>query len=193
VDHARPQPPTPRPRRPLSLLLALAATTPAISCSHHPTTVTAAHPPTSATPSTPDAPAAPPGDTCARFAIAALSSDTTIDHNPGDARQRAAQQFGSAGLANHLAGAGNDQTWPAMVTHSAHIVVDATPINDDPPASTTDHAGAGVLTQRTALAPDGWRQQLPTLAVYCTLANDGSRWAITAITMSDASTGSPSP
>lgn len=124
-------------------------------------------------------------DTCSRFTVIALSSDTQLDRGPADARRRAASQFGTADLARQLAGEGRDQMWPTLVEHTAHIQVDTAPIGDDPPPLQPDHGSAGVLATLTAVGAGGWRQALPGFAVYCSLTSGGDGWKVDSVTFSD--------
>lgn len=138
-------------------------------------------------------------NTCGRFVVTALSVDTTIDAGPEEARRRAAQQHGTPELADQLDGHGRDHLWPTLVEHQARVEVQTSPVADDPPPERPDSAAAGVIADRVALSRNGWRQPLPQLVAYCTLAADrtsppasdgATGWKVAAITFAD-STGNP--
>jgi hypothetical protein len=125
-------------------------------------------------------------EVCARFAVVALSSDTTIDRGPADARRRAADQFGTPRLAEQLAGEGRDHDWPLLAAHRARVQVDTEPIGDDPPPSTPQRASAGVIARRVAVGDAGWRQDLPSTATYCSLVRTGQGWRVDRVGFTDS-------
>lgn len=129
---------------------------------------------------------------CSQFTVAALSSDTTVDRGPADARSRAAQQFGTPELIGQLGGEGRDQTWPLLVQHKARVVVDTSEVQDDPPPARGNQVGAAVSATRVAVGADRWRQELPGTVAYCSLVNEGTGWRVAAISFSD-STSSEAP
>lgn len=131
-------------------------------------------------------------EVCSRFTVAALSSDTTTDRGPADARSRAAQQFGTPELIDQLGGEGRDQTWPVLVEHKARVVVDTSEVQDDPPPARGNQVGAAVSASRVAVGADGWRQELPGTVAYCSLVNEGAGWRVAAVSFSDA-TSSEAP
>ncbi|WP_158886242.1 hypothetical protein [Amycolatopsis anabasis] len=134
------------------------------------------------------APAPVPADVqqqCTRFVTAALSVDAATDSGPGEARQRAADQFGIPGLAQQIGGEGRDNGWEQLAAHRAHVEVTTEPVGDDPPPVRGDETGAGVKASRVAIA-EGWRQSLDPLVAYCSLRRDGGGWKITGLTLSDA-------
>jgi hypothetical protein len=135
---------------------------------------------------TPTAPAPVPTDVprvCTGFVTVALSVDAGTDSGPGDARHRAARQFGSAGLGAQLAGEGSDNGWQQLAAHRARVQVTTEPIFDDPPP-VRNQAGAGVRTTRVAVGTDGWRQALDPVVAYCSLQREGSGWKVTGLTLS---------
>lgn len=126
-------------------------------------------------------------DVCARFAAAALSSDTAIDRGPADARKRAAGQWGTAELVDRLGGEGRDTTWDLLAAHRARVQVDTSPVGDDPPPPRDGKAGAGVQARKVAVAADGWRQELPGTVVYCSLIRDDvGTWKVSAVSFADS-------
>jgi hypothetical protein len=125
-------------------------------------------------------------DVCVQFTRLALSTDTQLDRGPAAARVRAAAQYGTPGLAQQLAGEGRDQDWATLAAHHAHVLVDTTPVADDPSPIEEGQAGAGVTASRTAVGAAGWRQPLPAIVAYCSLARRTDGWKITAVTFSDA-------
>ncbi|MEU3628340.1 hypothetical protein [Amycolatopsis coloradensis] len=125
------------------------------------------------------------GQACAQFVTAALSVDAGADSGPGDARVRAANQFGVTGLAEQLGGEGRDNTWNLLATHRAHVQVTTEPVGDDPPPVRDDQTGAGVKITRVAIAGE-WRQELDPLVAYCSLRRTGSEWKVSGLTLSDA-------
>ncbi|WP_406639140.1 hypothetical protein [Amycolatopsis sp. WGS_07] len=150
-----------------------------------------ARPPAPQSPPSADAlPVAAAAEVCARFAVAAMSVDTAADTGPADARRRAARQYGVPALENALAGEGRDETWTGLAARHARVHVETRPITDDPPPGEDGTASAGVLATPTASAPDGWHQQLPTLAVYCSLTQTGREWKVSSVTLSDSGGGS---
>jgi len=124
-------------------------------------------------------------DLCARFTIAALGSDTTTDAGPADARRRAAQQFGTPALIDRLAGEGRDPRWRVLAEHRGRVQVSTTTVADDPPPQDGDHAGAAVLATRTAVADNGWRDELPSTVAYCALQRTQDGWKVADVTFSD--------
>jgi hypothetical protein len=130
---------------------------------------------------------------CARFAVAALSADTAVDSGPGNARQRAAVQFGTANLNQQITGQGNDPVWSTLVAHQADVTVTTTPITDDPPPAIPGQAAAGVIAHQTALGSAGWRLSLPDTVVYCTLTATGVSWKVDAVTFTDDGTAQATP
>lgn len=135
-------------------------------------------------------PVAAAAEVCARFTVAAVSVDTSTDTGPADARRRAARQYGTADLERTLSGEGRDSAWTDLAARHARVQVDTEPIADDPQPRDDRTASAGVLATATASAPDGWRQKLPTLAVYCSLTRDGREWKVSAVAFSDSDGGS---
>jgi hypothetical protein len=123
---------------------------------------------------------------CAEFATVALSSDTTVDRDPAAARTRAADFYGTEALRRSLTGAGIDHDWAELAAHHARIAVITDPILDDPPPATADRAAAGVEATATAVGADGWRRDLPSVAVYCTLQRVGAAWRVDDVQLSDA-------
>ncbi len=122
---------------------------------------------------------------CARFATAALSSDTVIDHDPSDARRRAAQLYGTSALEAQFVGqSGADPQWPTLVAHEASVSVRTSPVDDDPPPITANETSAGVVAHPTAHGAHAWTQTLPDVVVYCTLGATGPSWTVTAVTFS---------
>lgn len=122
---------------------------------------------------------------CSRFTVAALSSDTRTDRGPADARDRAAQQYGTPELMDQLGGEGRDQSWPVLVQHQARVVVDTAQVQDDPPPARGNQVGAAVSASRVAVGADGWRQELPGTVAYCSLVNEGAGWQVAAVSFSD--------
>ncbi|RJQ66189.1 hypothetical protein D5S17_35785 [Pseudonocardiaceae bacterium YIM PH 21723] len=118
-------------------------------------------------------------EVCSRFASAALSSNAEIDRGPGNARYRAAQQFGSPEFARNDQFREGDGAWPLLAEHRARVVVNTYEVGDDPPPPRRDTASAAVTAKRVAVAADGWRQDLSTFVVYCTMTDAGG-WKITA-------------
>jgi hypothetical protein len=123
-----------------------------------------------------------PGTICARFAVAALSSDTAIDAGPADARRRAADQFGTSALRQQLTGQGDDSAWVALAAHQASVSVSTTTVTDDPPPVGPNQAGAGVVAHQAASGSGGWHEALPDTVVYCTLVADGASWKVDSVT-----------
>jgi hypothetical protein len=129
-------------------------------------------------------------DTCAQFAVLALSIDTATDHSPADARQRAAIRFGTPALAAQLIGDGRDPAWPALTQHHAHIDVTTSRIQDDNTnRSGGPRTGIAMLATRTAIGADGWRHPLPDIALYCSLILNATGWAIANVAFIDAAGG----
>jgi hypothetical protein len=119
-------------------------------------------------------------DTCGRFAIAALSVDTTIDRGPADARLRAAHEHGTPTLAAAVAGEGRDPAWLLLAERQGRVVVTAEPVEDDLPPPQPDRAAAAVRTRRAALDSTGRREPLPDVVIYCELAKLTEGWKVTA-------------
>jgi hypothetical protein len=135
------------------------------------------------------APAPVPADVqqvCTQFVTAALSVDARFDAGPGDARGRAAQQFGIPGLAPQIGGEGRDNNWEQLTAHRARVQVTVEPTGDDPPPVRDDQTGAGVTATRVAVGADGWRQDLDPLVAYCSLQRARGGWKITGLSFSDA-------
>ncbi|WP_309114666.1 hypothetical protein [Saccharothrix sp.] len=125
-------------------------------------------------------------EVCGRFATLALASDAAVDHGPSDARRRAADQLGTADLAGSLGGEGRDHDWPELARRQARVQVSTDPIGDDPPPVST-RAAAGVLAHRVAVSQDGWRRQLPDIAVYCSLVRVDGGWRVGRVNFADSS------
>jgi hypothetical protein len=122
---------------------------------------------------------------CTRFAVAALSSDTAIDRGSADARQRAAEQFGTSALVAQFTGQGADPEWAGLLAHEAYVAVSTAAVADDPPPIGLGEAAAGVVARRTAIGESGWRERLPDIVVYCTLVIGQQGWKVDTVSFSE--------
>lgn len=166
----------------VTLLLLTVTACSATASSREPSTPT---PPDSTGSSAVDARRAAAVDVCARFTTTALSVDTATDTGPADARTRAAQQFGTAALVRALTGDGHDPLWDVLVAHRGRVIVKTTTVADDPPTGDSTHMGAAVIAARTAVAEQGWRQELPSTVAYCALTATPAGWKITDVSFTD--------
>ncbi|HEY0637634.1 MAG TPA: hypothetical protein VGD67_08300 [Pseudonocardiaceae bacterium] len=127
-------------------------------------------------------------ETCARFAVAAVSIDATVDADSSAARLRAAREYGTSGLVDQVAGHGTDPTWSLLHEHRARIRATAEPVHDDPPPVLDgSDQPAGVIVTRTAVAENGWQQSLPSLVFYCTVRSTPAGWRISQVNIADTS------
>lgn len=166
----------------LLLLGGLLATSCATSAPGGPPSAPSAEPPTSATNAIQEA----AHETCARFAVAALSVDAATDRGPADARRRAAHEYGTPTLTVGLAGEGRDTDWTLLGQHHAWVTVTTDLAVDDLPLPDGGLVAAAVIAHRTAVSNTGWRHDLPSTVVYCTLTHTADGWRITDITLADS-------
>lgn len=134
---------------------------------------------------------------CGDFISLALSSDTSTDAGPADARRRAAQRHGTPELEDLLTAGGVDHTWAALTEHRARIEVRVAPVGDDPPRRREGLAAAAVNAMRTAIGitADGspWRELLPDVVAHCALTAVDGGWRVTTVQLSDAGASTPAP
>jgi hypothetical protein len=112
--------------------------------------------------------------------------DTTRDTSEADARERAAQRYGTPRLAAELAGGhGQSLDFPTWATHHATITTGRQPYAGDPlpPDQPTVAYRATVIT-RQARGADGWPQPLPPAAVFCTLVPAPGGWLVDHVDLS---------
>lgn len=166
----------------LLLLGGLLTTSCATSAPGGPPPTPPVEPPTSATNAIQEA----GHETCTRFAIAALSIDTATDRGPADARRRAAHQYGAPTLTVGLAGEGRDTDWTVLSQHHARVTVTTELAVDDLPLPDSGQVAAAVIAHRTAVNNTGWRHDLPSTVIYCTLTHTAHGWRITDLTLADS-------
>ncbi|MFJ8966677.1 hypothetical protein ACIRG5_45510 [Lentzea sp. NPDC102401] len=131
---------------------------------------------------------------CSDFAAASLAFDTTRDQGPGQARQRAAERFGTPELASRLSAEGRSTTtWNMVAARRGRVEVTTVPVRDDPPAPREGSAGAGAVATRVAVGDAGWRQELSTVVIYCALGREDSGWRVTGVRLADSESGAESP
>lgn len=112
--------------------------------------------------------------------------DTTRDSSEADARQRAADRYGTPRLAGELTGGhGRSLDFPTWASHRATITTGPQPYAGEPLGrdQPTLAYRAAVVT-RDAIGADGWRQPLPPAAVFCTLVPAGGGWVVDHIDLS---------
>jgi hypothetical protein len=186
VGDPRPTPdrtPSP-PRLRLAAGLILIAAVLCTACAHSAPAAKATPPSSKATA---PSPASDAHRVCAQFASTALEVNTTRDAGPGDARRRAAQQFGVPSLPDQTVGEGRDPEWTELVAHHARVQASTSPVADDPAPPRGDEAGTGVAVSRVAVGSDGWHKELPETVAYCSLnRNPSGLWQVSEVTFSDS-------
>lgn len=130
---------------------------------------------------------------CSDFAATSLAFDTTRDQGPGQARQRAAERFGTPELASRLSAEGRSTAWAMVAARRGRVEVTTAPVRDDPPAPREGRAGAGAVATRVAVGDEGWRHELSTVVTYCALRREDSGWRITDVRLADSESSTESP
>jgi hypothetical protein len=143
-----------------------------------------ANPPHSVT--APSTQPGPPQQVCDHFATAYFAIDATRDTSEADARERAAQRYGTPRLAAELVGGhGQSLDFPTWASHHAVITTGLQPYAGDPlPADRPTVVYRASVVTRDALGTDRWRQPLPPAAVFCTLAPVQDGWLVDRVDVS---------
>ncbi len=123
---------------------------------------------------------------CDLFAAAYFAVDTTRETSEADARGRAAARYGTPRLAGELdGGQGRSLDFPTWATHHATITTQLRPYaGDTPPADQPTLAYRATVVTRQAIGTDGWHQDLPAAAVFCTLVPATGGWLVDRVDLS---------
>lgn len=130
--------------------------------------------PTTSHPVAPDA-------VCRRLAVTYMSVDTRHDTGPADARQRAAQNYGTPALRRQLdgGGSGRGSRFTRWARHDGHVeITNIRAVRDDPPPTTGGHTAAGFVLSGHVAGTGQWRQPYGPVAVYCSLDKRPAGWRV---------------
>lgn len=137
-----------------------------------------AAPPATPPASAPPAPeAAHPEQVCSALAAAAYTADPAREPTPALARQRAAEQFGTAQLAQQWRGSGTDPLWQHLAATGGQLHAETTPAHDAAPPAKTGQAAAAVHVRPIATWPERSEPQ-PGMLLYCGLTHAPQGWRV---------------
>ncbi|MGH3857815.1 MAG: hypothetical protein ACRDR6_30865 [Pseudonocardiaceae bacterium] len=112
--------------------------------------------------------------------------DTTRDTSEADARQRAADRYGTPRLSAELAGGqGRSLDFPTWASHHATIQTQLRPYAGDVlPADQPTLVYRATVVTREVIGADGWHQDLAPAAVLCTLVPATGGWLVDHVDLS---------
>lgn len=136
-----------------------------------------AAPPASAPPA-PDAGSAE--QVCSALAAAAYTAEPAREPTPALARQRAAEQFGTAQLQQQWRGSGSDPLWQQLAATGGKLRAETEPVHDAAPPAKAGQAAAAVHVRPIATWPDHSEPQ-PGVLLYCGLTHAPQGWRVDSV------------